>query len=511
MLLLILSCLLGVAVLPIAILVIKVMKGKKNLEYYKQQGMPTIFSATLGHLMVEDKTLPENSKKSNFEYLKKVAMTPECRSAGAFATNFVLRTESIVHLLTSDMIKEFLLKEDCFERADLIPELSGLFGLASETNEKSARSKALFLKMFRPEGLEIFTPLFCKAIHEGLTEFAKNNNIERSKYTKFSLEDVFSPVMDKIAKVLIFGNKDADADPELLELPRLMRTIFRSIRPHFSNPCTIILPQKLNKVLGLTPHAKLIEKSFARQKEILQRYVDKRSLETNLGESMIDRSIAHNRECQRNGNTKDLITIHDIAGNYNLFLIAGSDAAMNLSIISLCYMTDFEDQKKFIQAINEKIYDSEGFTTTQAIESCQELTLWMKETLRVHPTLLRSFERIATKDVKLGNFIIQKGDFVTMAFVPLFSDPGVFKNADTFDVTRFTSENEKLMPRYQFIPFSLGKRVCLGRHLGEIMAKLLVTKFIQLFEFEKPADVEYYKEMDMSVRITQPFVNIRLK
>jgi cytochrome P450 len=512
MLLLILSCLLGVAILPIAVLVFKVMRGKKNLEFYKQQGMPIIFSATMGHIMLEDKNLPENAKKSNLEYIKNVAKTPECKEAGAFAINFVLRSQSIIHLLSSDMIKEFLLKEDCFDRSAAYPELPpGIFGLIFHNTERALRSKVLFLKMFRPEGMEIFTPLLCEAIHQGLADFAKKNNIDASKATRVSLDDLFNSIIVKIANIVVFGSVEVEQDKEIEELSNLLKRIMVLLHSQARNLWKAILPYKLANTLGLTPQVKQVEECFARQQEILQRYIERRSKETNLGESIVDRSIAHNRECHKNGNTQDLITIEDIAGNYNFFFFAGTDTAQHVAKSALCHMASLPNIKKLIDDVNKKIYDSEGFTTTQAIDSNEELNLWMKECLRIHSTVSRTLPRVAIKEVKLGNFTIKKGDFVTKSFAAMLNDEEFFKDPETFDINRFTSENEKLLPKYQFIPFSLGKRVCLGRHLGELMVKLMVTKFTQFFDYEKPSDVEYYRDGFFIISVLNPIVEVKLK
>jgi cytochrome P450 len=511
MLLLILSCLLGVAVLPVAILILKVLISKQKLKFYQKQGMPILFSATMGHVSLEDSNLPENSKISNLEYMKKITKAPEIKEAGVFAINFALRTESIVHLLNSDMVREFLLKEDCFDRSISFPDLPGVFGLAFYDNQRAVRSRMLFMKMFRPEGMEMFTPLFCEAIHQGLADFAKNNNIDASKATRVSLDDLFYPIVARVANILIFGTEDINAVKEMEELPKLVVKILDLINSDARNLWKMILPEKLAKTLGLAPHAKQIDVYFSKQQQILQRYIERRSKETNLGESIIDRSIIHNRECLRDGNTQDILTIEDITGNYNLFFVAGADTARNISKGVLCHMTSLPKIKKLIDDINKQIYDPQGFTTTQAIESCQELSMWFKECLRFHLTASRTIPRVAIKEVKFGKFTIRKGDYVTKTLSVLLKDEEFFKDPETFDPTRFTSENEKLLPKYQFIPFSLGKRVCLGRYLGELMVKLVVTKFSQFFEYEKPADVEYYRDGYFIIALKNPIVNLRLK
>ena len=511
MLLLILSCLLGVATLPVVYLFAKVMKSKKNLEFYKQQGMPTLYSMTKGHMLVEDRKLPENSTRSNLEFMKSLINRPDCKTAGAFVTNCLMRSQTVVHLHSSELIREYLLKENYFDKVALFQELPNFLGLFFFNGEKAFASKALFSKIFNPEGMEVFTPKICNLVNSVFSDFIKKHDIQQSKQTRISLNELYDPVMLGIANIFIFGREKVQSDEEISELPVLLDLLIGGFVMLRRNPWTAVLPFKLAKALGLAPQAKVIEDCFSRQQQILQRYMDKRATATDLGESVVDRSVLHNKECLKTGNTKDLITAEEIAGNYNIFFFAGTDTSQNSTKGAICHMADKPGLKSFIDSVNKQIYDSEGFTTTQTLESCQELSLWIKECLRMHTPLARTTPKQATREVKLGKYTIRKGDLVVTALTGMHNDQEFFKDPETFDVNRFTSENEKQLPKYQFIPFSLGKRICLGRHLGELMVKLLVTKFSQFFDYEKPADVEYYTEIIVTNVVLNPFVDVRLK
>ena len=56
-----------------------------------------------------------------------------------------------------------------------------------------------------------------------------------------------------------------------------------------------------------------------------------------------------------------------------------------------------------------------------------------------------------------------------------------FDNASHFDINRMTKENMKNMDRGRFTPFGLGKRMCTGRIIGEMVSKILVIKILQNF------------------------------
>ena len=58
------------------------------------------------------------------------------------------------------------------------------------------------------------------------------------------------------------------------------------------------------------------------------------------------------------------------------------------------------------------------------------------------------------------------------------------KGGETFDHLRFTPENRRKMNKITVIPFSSGKRRCIGQYMGEMMVKIMVSMTIRKFEFK---------------------------
>ena len=511
MLLLILACLLGVAVVPVIYLFAKVLRGKKNLEFYQQQGIPTLYSVTKGHMTVEDRGLPENAKKSNLEYVKMLVNRPDCKAAGAFAVNCLMRSQTVVHLHSSELIREYLLNEDDFDKVMVFPQLPKFLGFFYMNGDKAFRSKALFSKIFNPDGMDLFTPKICKLVNQVFAEFCQKHSIRKEEFSQISLDELYEPVMLGIANIFIFGIEEVKTGLEIDQLPSLLLNIMGGFIGLRKSIWSALLPFSVIKALGLGPEIRKIDAWWRKQLEIMKAYIEVRSKESKLGESVIDRCIIHNRECEREGRPQDILSVEEIVGNYNIFFFAGTDTSQNSTKNAICQMADRTNLKQFLNTVNKQIYDSEGSTTTQTLESCEPLTLWTKECLRMHGPVARSTLKLAKKNIKLGKYTILKGDIVVMAYTGMHHDKQFFADCESFDLSRFAKERETQLPRYQFIPFSLGKRVCLGRHLGELMLKLLTTKFVSHFEFERPEGVDYYTAAIITNTVLNPFVNVKLK
>ena len=267
----------------------------------------------------------------------------------------------------------------------------------------------------------------------------------------------------------------------------------------------------LAKAIGLNNGAAYLDMLNDKQVDIIDRLFIEYEGKDSLGECIFDRIADHNKKCRSEGHLDDLMKPANAMGNYNLFQIAGTDTSQNTTKMALCHMADKPELKQIIDDIDSQIYDGHGSTTSQKLAESEHLNMWIKEALRIHNPVTRLSFKHVIKDFKLGKYNIQKGTLIQFSLVGLNFNERVFKHPEQFDITRFSKENEKSIPKYHYIPFSVGKRMCLGRHLGELMLKLLVTQFCRTFDFSKPEGVEYYESTTATHSVDNPFLDVKLK
>jgi cytochrome P450 len=72
----------------------------------------------------------------------------------------------------------------------------------------------------------------------------------------------------------------------------------------------------------------------------------------------------------------------------------------------------------------------------------------------------------------------------------LHRDPRFFEDPERFDPERFAAGWEARIPRYAYLPFGSGPRVCIGNGFAMMEARLVVATLAQRWQFSLEADQE---------------------
>ncbi|KAM3620517.1 uncharacterized protein V6R79_024781 [Siganus canaliculatus] len=95
--------------------------------------------------------------------------------------------------------------------------------------------------------------------------------------------------------------------------------------------------------------------------------------------------------------------------------------------------------------------------------------------------------RMATKDVTVGKYTIPKGSMVMATLNSVLHDDSIWETPTSFNPQHFLDQDGKFRRRDAFLPFSAGKRVCLGEQLARMELFLFFTSLLQRFSFSAAA------------------------
>jgi len=98
----------------------------------------------------------------------------------------------------------------------------------------------------------------------------------------------------------------------------------------------------------------------------------------------------------------------------------------------------------------------------------------MKESMRLYPPAF-VLARSALRDTLIGGFRIRKDEIVLIAPWLLHRDPRLFEDPLRFDPDRFLPDREGALPRFAYMPFGGGKRICIGNQFALMEGQIILS------------------------------------
>jgi cytochrome P450 len=116
------------------------------------------------------------------------------------------------------------------------------------------------------------------------------------------------------------------------------------------------------------------------------------------------------------------------------------------------------------------------------------------ETLRLYPpTALLARQAVAADQI--GGFDVPAGALVILVPFAAHRHPAVWSDPDRFDPDRFAPEAAAARPRYAFVPFASGPRVCIGNNFAlmemAIALAMVAPRFSMTVLDQRPLEVRF--------------------
>ncbi|XP_053285847.1 cytochrome P450 2J4 [Pleuronectes platessa] len=114
--------------------------------------------------------------------------------------------------------------------------------------------------------------------------------------------------------------------------------------------------------------------------------------------------------------------------------------------------------------------------------------------------------RVAAKDTTLGGYFIPKGASIMPMLTSVLFDKDEWETPHTFNPGHFLDAEGKFVKKEAHLPFSAGKRVCLGEGLAKMELFLFLVGLLQKFSFRAPGGVVLSTEgVYGTIRVPHPF------
>ncbi|XP_055485003.1 cytochrome P450 2J6 isoform X1 [Psammomys obesus] len=166
---------------------------------------------------------------------------------------------------------------------------------------------------------------------------------------------------------------------------------------------------------------------------------------------------------------------------------AGTETTSTTLRWALLYMALYPEVQEKVQAEIDRVIGQKRPVSLDDRESMPYTNAVIHEVLRMGNIIPLNVPREVTVDTSLDGFHLPKGTMVLTNLTALHRDPKEWATPDTFNPEHFL-ENGQFKKRDAFLPFSMGKRACLGEQLARSELFIFFTTLMQKFTFKPPVN-----------------------
>ena len=330
----------------------------------------------------------------------------------------------------------------------------------------------------------------CKALVDRINRHIVFNNLmDICKYMELSSLNVLC--------ALLFGSRYSEEDPEFHRISLANSWFIEGIKA-----ANIVDGFPILRYLPYRP-LKLLRDFVKVRDEILERKL-KEHEETFVPGAIRDFTDAL-IETQRQEQNKMSHTREDsLALMADLFL-TGTETTSTALKWAILYLSVWpETQEKAYEALQYFQEEKLRYSDRKNLPYIEAL---MAEVLRKGSISPLSVPHKATCDTELCGYKLPKGIILMMNLYAMHHDPNQWDEPEQFKPERFIHpEGHFFIPNSSYLPFSVGKRVCLGETLAKRELFLFLCYLIKNFRFDKCENEEVDIEGKFGATLTpKPF------
>ncbi|KAI2672411.1 hypothetical protein CBS147355_8131 [Penicillium roqueforti] len=221
--------------------------------------------------------------------------------------------------------------------------------------------------------------------------------------------------------------------------------------------------------------------------DLSARKVDRR-LESNMARPDFMTAILQHGLSEEKGQYRDserIMTRAEIHSNGFILIVAGSETSATLLSGCIFYLCTAPHVMSQLVAEVRSTFKQDSYMTFRAVEELKYMTAVIEESLRIYPPFVTSLSRIVPQGgaVVNGHFLPEDTAVACHHYASYHSESN-FAFPDKFMPERWLGSDPIFADDKKDVlqPFSLGPRVCLGRHLANCEIRLILCKLLYHFD-----------------------------
>ncbi|XP_042293395.1 cytochrome P450 2W1 [Sceloporus undulatus] len=399
--------------------------------------------------------------------------------------------QKVVVLTGYDAVKDALVNftEEFVDRP-LIPifeQIQHGHGVFFSTGELWRATRRFTMSSMR--NLGVGKTLIEERILEELSFLVKD--IKSFKGEPFSLR-TFNRAPTNITFVLLFGERFDSKDPQFLTLLKLIDEVMCLLGSPFLHLFNFY------PFLGifLNTH-KMLLKKVEDVRVIIRDYIKKSRQNVN-GNSLRSYTDAFVFKQKEDTSKKDRLFHEDnlVASILDLVMAGTETAATTLQWVILLMMKYPKIQKKVQEEIQRTVKPDTWVTYED--RKCMPYTNAVIHEVQRFITLLPHVPRSTSVDTHFRGYFLPKGTMVIPSLTSVLLDKSHWETPNEFNPNHFLDAEGKFVKKEAFVPFSLGRRNCMGESLAKMELFLFFAGLMQKFTFQPPPGLTE-RDLDLTV------------
>nr|XP_053655244.1 cytochrome P450 2L1-like [Cherax quadricarinatus] len=164
---------------------------------------------------------------------------------------------------------------------------------------------------------------------------------------------------------------------------------------------------------------------------------------------------------------------------FDLF-VTGSETMTSTLTWMLYYLATYPEVQQKVQAEIDQVLPKGTLATLQDKSRLPYTDAFLHEVLRKSSQTYVGVPHLTVSDTRLGGYNIPKGTVVASAAAAIHHDPRYWDHPDEFQPERWLDSEGKFVSKKEgFLPFGIGKRMCLAESLGRTEMLIFSTVMLQ--------------------------------
>ncbi len=186
--------------------------------------------------------------------------------------------------------------------------------------------------------------------------------------------------------------------------------------------------------------------------------------------------------------TTGLLTNHQIRNEVMNLFAAGYEVTAHTLAFTLYLISQHPDVEARLLEEIDRVLGQRAITQGVApkaiaipdLEQMPYLEMVLKESMRLLP-VTTVVSRQAVENVSLNGYTLPKNSLVLFAPWTLHRCPEYFPNPLCFDPERFHRDRKDKIPKFAYLPFSAGPRICIGNALAMMQMRINLATILQSY------------------------------